>query len=76
MIELAEEVKYETPKPESVCKVILESPTPCSYPRFVFALCHAWYAVKSRPEEKSMRQIFVEGLREAREIWGEKCERK
>jgi intein/homing endonuclease len=38
--------------------------------------CHAWYAVKSRPEEKSMRQIFVEGLREAEEIWGEKCERR
>jgi hypothetical protein len=64
---------YEKPKPESTCRVVLEDGNPCNYDRFLFAICHAWYAMESRPASMSMRQIFVDGLAEGRAIWGQAC---
>jgi len=65
--------QYELPKPESTCRVVLGDGNPCAYPRFLYALCHAWYVTKSRPQIMSMREIFVEGLNEARADWNRMC---
>lgn len=64
--------EYEPPRFESTCRVVLDD-KPCRSPKFLYALCHAWYAMKKHPQEESMREIFVSGLAEGRFKWEKEC---